>query len=79
MAATSVTFSVVVQQSTTCTKSVDRPSGNAPGTTTTTTTQTSQTITAVMETRFQAIERQVSSQQEAQQRIADKQENMDKD
>ena len=75
-AATSVTYSGIVQ-CTTSTKSVEQPSGQGSGTTTTTTTQTSQTVTAVMETRFQAIERQVSSQRAAQIRIEEKQERLD--
>jgi hypothetical protein len=72
--AASVTYSGIVQQSTTCTIE-QQPMSDGSGTTTMTTTQ--QTITAVMETRFQTIEREVSSQRASQIRIEEHQTRMD--
>jgi hypothetical protein len=77
-AAASLTYSGIVQQSTTCTRSVEQqPSNVDNNTTTTTTTLTSQTFTAVLETGFQAIERQVHSQQESHARMEARQVHMD--
>jgi hypothetical protein len=73
-AAASGTYSGTVQQSTTCTRLIEKPSESSCETTTTTKTRT---VTAVLEPRIQAIEREVSSQRASQNWIEERQTKMD--
>jgi hypothetical protein len=61
---TQITYSGIVQARTRTTQSVSVQ--DTEGTTTTTTTQTSQTVTAMMEARFQGIETEMQNQKEHQ-------------